>query len=202
MEGIQKHYSNMLEKLKDSQSPLKNTVNNDNKKADLLEWAAFNLAGLQKNILIATGTTGQMLQRELQLAVTCLRSGPLGGDMQIGARIADGAVDMLVFFWDPLEPQPHDPDVKALLRMAGKSGRHTPCRRRQLAHLRQNWQAQSQSCPPIVRIAQAAASAGRRRRQDRLHARADAATTKTPGGKRKHVSRGHRKQPARPCQPP
>ena len=93
-------------------------VAHDNKKSDLLEWAAFNLVGLQKHILIATGTTGQMLQRELQLAVTCLRSGPLGGDMQIGARIADGAVDMLVFFWDPLEPQPHDPDVKALLRMA------------------------------------------------------------------------------------
>ena len=93
-------------------------VAHDNKKSDLLEWAAFNLVGLQKHILIATGTTGQMLQRELHLAVTCLRSGPLGGDMQIGARIADGAVEMLIFFLDPLEPHPHDPDVKALLRMA------------------------------------------------------------------------------------
>jgi methylglyoxal synthase len=83
-----------------------------------MEWAAFNLGVLQNNMLLATGTTGRMLQRELQLPVTCLLSGPLGGDMQVGARIAEGSVDLLVFFWDPLEPQPHDPDVKALLRMA------------------------------------------------------------------------------------
>ena len=93
-------------------------VAHDNKKSDLMEWAAFNLGVLQKNMLLATGTTGRMLQRELQLPVTCLLSGPLGGDMQVGARIAEGSVDLLVFFWDPLEPQPHDPDVKALLRMA------------------------------------------------------------------------------------
>lgn len=93
-------------------------VAHDNKKSDLMEWAAFNLGMLQNNMLLATGTTGRMLQRELQLPVTCLLSGPLGGDMQVGARIAEGSVDLLVFFWDPLEPQPHDPDVKALLRMA------------------------------------------------------------------------------------
>ena len=93
-------------------------VAHDNKKSDLMEWAAFNLGVLQKNMLLATGTTGRMLQRELQLPVTCLLSGPLGGDMHVGARIAEGSVDLLVFFWDPLEPQPHDPDVKALLRMA------------------------------------------------------------------------------------
>jgi len=93
-------------------------VAHDNKKSDLMEWAAFNLGVLQNNMLLATGTTGRMLQRELQLPVTCLLSGPLGGDMQVGARIAEGSVDLLVFFWDPLEPQPHDPDVKALLRMA------------------------------------------------------------------------------------
>ena len=93
-------------------------VAHDNKKSDLMEWAAFNLGVLQNNMLLATGTTGRMLRRELQLPVTCLLSGPLGGDMQVGARIAEGSVDLLVFFWDPLEPQPHDPDVKALLRMA------------------------------------------------------------------------------------
>lgn len=93
-------------------------VAHDNKKSDLMEWAASNLGMLQNNMLLATGTTGRMLQRELQLPVTCLLSGPLGGDMQVGARIAEGSVDLLVFFWDPLEPQPHDPDVKALLRMA------------------------------------------------------------------------------------
>lgn len=93
-------------------------IAHDNKKGDLAEWARFNRAALSQHKLVATGTTGQLLVDELGLPVTCLRSGPLGGDQQIGARIADGDVDILVFFWDPLEPHPHDPDVKALLRLA------------------------------------------------------------------------------------
>jgi methylglyoxal synthase len=93
-------------------------IAHDNKKSDIAEWARFNRAALAQHDLCATGTTGKLLSSELGLPVTCLRSGPLGGDQQIGARIADGLVDMLVFFWDPLEPHPHDPDVKALLRLA------------------------------------------------------------------------------------
>jgi methylglyoxal synthase len=93
-------------------------IAHDNKKGDLAEWARFNRAELSQHDLIATGTTGQLLIDELGLPVMCMRSGPLGGDQQIGARIADGAVDILIFFWDPLEPHPHDPDVKALLRLA------------------------------------------------------------------------------------
>jgi methylglyoxal synthase len=93
-------------------------IAHDNKKGDLAEWARFNRAQLAHHDLVATGTTGRLLIDELDLPVTCLRSGPLGGDQQIGARIADDDVDILIFFWDPLEPHPHDPDVKALLRLA------------------------------------------------------------------------------------
>lgn len=93
-------------------------VAHDNCKSDLVEWAEFNLETLRRHRLCATGTTGTILQHELGLEVDRLLSGPLGGDQQIGARIAEGAIDALVFFWDPLEPQPHDPDVKALLRIA------------------------------------------------------------------------------------
>jgi methylglyoxal synthase len=93
-------------------------VAHDNKKLDLIEWARFNRGMLAAHDLVATGTTGIMLGRELDLPVTCLQSGPLGGDLQIGAMIADASIDFLVFFWDPLEPQPHDTDVKSLLRIA------------------------------------------------------------------------------------
>ena len=93
-------------------------VAHDNKKQDLVEWARYNRSLLEMHDLVATGTTGTMLERELDLPVTCLQSGPLGGDLQVGAMIADGTIDFLVFFWDPLEPQPHDTDVKSLLRIA------------------------------------------------------------------------------------
>jgi methylglyoxal synthase len=93
-------------------------VAHDGRKQDMREWAEFNRDLLARHSLSATGTTGRMLSEEVGLPVTRFRSGPFGGDQQIGARIADGEIDVLVFFWDPLEPHPHDHDVKALLRVA------------------------------------------------------------------------------------
>jgi len=104
-------------------------VAHDNRKRDLLEWARYNSGTLGKHELFATGTTGKMLADKLGLDVNRLLSGPLGGDQQVGAMISEGALDFMIFFWDPLEPQPHDPDVKALLRIAVLYNIPTACNR-------------------------------------------------------------------------
>jgi methylglyoxal synthase len=93
-------------------------IAHDNCKTDLLDWARFNRGTLAQHELFATGTTGAVLAGELGLSITRFLSGPLGGDQRVGAAIVDGRVDFVVFFWDPLEPQPHDVDVKALLRVS------------------------------------------------------------------------------------
>ncbi len=93
-------------------------VAHDNKKHDLMEWARYNKALLANHELYATGTTGALLEQVLDVPITKFQSGPLGGDLEIGASIAEGKIDFVIFFWDPLEPQPHDPDVKAVLRIA------------------------------------------------------------------------------------
>ena len=93
-------------------------IAHDNCKADLLDWARFNRDTLSAHELFATGTTGRILSEQLRFDITCFRSGPLGGDQQVGAGIVEGKIDFVIFFWDPLEPHSHDVDVKALLRIA------------------------------------------------------------------------------------
>jgi methylglyoxal synthase len=105
-------------------------VAHDNRKKDLAEWVEWNYHVLTEHNLICTGTTGQMIENTIKeklvkenisyilKSVTKLKSGPLGGDQQLGAMITEGMVDILIFFWDPMEPHPHDVDVKALLRIA------------------------------------------------------------------------------------
>jgi methylglyoxal synthase len=93
-------------------------IAHDNCKTDLVDWARYNRGTLRDHALFATGTTGTLLSSELGLDVKCFQSGPLGGDQQVGAAIVEGRVDFVIFFWDPLQPHPHDVDVKALLRIA------------------------------------------------------------------------------------
>ena len=93
-------------------------VAHDHKKKDLIDWVVYNKQELMRHELLATGTTGKLLEERLDRPVKKLLSGPLGGDQQIGSMIASSEIDMLIFFWDPMEAQPHDSDVKALLRVA------------------------------------------------------------------------------------
>ncbi|MCD4684475.1 MAG: methylglyoxal synthase [Anaerolineae bacterium] len=93
-------------------------IAHDDRKSDLLVWVKYNKDALSHHQLFATGTTGTIITQETGLQVTSFLSGPLGGDQQIGAKIAEGAIDVLIFFWDPLDAHPHDPDVRALLRLA------------------------------------------------------------------------------------
>lgn len=104
-------------------------VAHDNKKNDLLDWVKFNEGNLKKHVLYATGTTGRLVMEATGMHVNCYKSGPLGGDQQIGAKIVDNEIDLLIFFWDPLQAQPHDPDVKALLRIAVLYNVPTACNR-------------------------------------------------------------------------
>lgn len=93
-------------------------VAHDHKKRELAEWTKYNLKRMSDCEIFATGTTAQLLEKELDVKINYLASGPLGGDQQIGAMITEGKIDILIFFWDPLQPLPHDPDIRALLRLA------------------------------------------------------------------------------------
>lgn len=113
-------------------------VAHDNRKKDLIEWIEWNYTSIIRHKLICTGTTGIMVEQALKkklenekfdLNITKLKSGPLGGDQQLGAMIAEGKVDVIIFLWDPMQPQPHDVDVKALLRIAVLYNIPTACNR-------------------------------------------------------------------------
>ncbi len=93
-------------------------IAHDNLKDKMVEWAKLNKSKLTKHNLMATGTTGKLLSDKLKLKIKRFKSGPLGGDLQIGSKISEGKIDIMIFFWDPLSPHPHDVDVKALLRIA------------------------------------------------------------------------------------
>src|SRR3989304_7428132 len=113
--GVQKKMANKIALL--GQRKKIALIAHDHKKPDLLEWIRFNKGTLVQHELFATGTTGKVLEKELGSKITIFESGPLGGDQQIGARIAEGCIDFLIFFWEPLEPPSHDPAVKALLKI-------------------------------------------------------------------------------------
>jgi methylglyoxal synthase len=104
-------------------------IAHDSRKEDLLEWVAYNAPVLRAHRLFATGTSGALIEERCGLEVTRFKSGPLGGDQQVGAKIAEGELDLLVFFWDPLQPHPHDADVRALLRIAVLYNVPTACNR-------------------------------------------------------------------------
>ncbi len=104
-------------------------IAHDSRKQDLLEWVQYNVPVLREHRMFATGTTGALIEGATGLPIHRFRSGPFGGDQQVGAKIAEGELDVVIFFWDPLEPQPHDPDVKALLRIAVLYNVPTACNR-------------------------------------------------------------------------
>ena len=114
-------------------------VAHDNRKQDLIEWVEFNALRLREHQIVCTGTTGRLIEQQLRLSLTedqygefevlKLKSGPLGGDQQLGALIVEGEIDLMIFFWDPMQPQPHDVDVKALLRITVLYNIPTACNR-------------------------------------------------------------------------
>lgn len=101
-------------------NPIENIalIAHDNRKPDLISWLKHHGPALSNCSFTTTGTTGKLIEAQTELSVNAVQSGPLGGDQQIGALIAEGKIDLLIFFWDPLEPMSHDPDIKALLRLA------------------------------------------------------------------------------------